>query len=47
MFVCGFRGDWKALREVFRMDRHYNVDKAMAIKGKLLPSLATFYINVA
>ncbi len=28
-FVMGFRGDWKAFRQVFNFTRHYNVDEAL------------------
>lgn len=27
-YVMGFRGDWKAFRQVFNLTRHYNVDEA-------------------
>lgn len=27
-FVMGFRGDWKALKQVFHMDRNYNENEA-------------------
>ena len=31
-YVMGFRGDWKAFRQVFNLDRHYNTDEASSIK---------------
>lgn len=27
-FIMGFRGDWKALKQVFNLARHYSTDQA-------------------
>ena len=32
-YITGFRGDWKALKQVFNMQRYADKDEAICYKG--------------
>ena len=49
-YVMGFRGDWKAYRQVFNLERHYNTDEASSnnkrfncLKSLMFP--AVFFLD--
>ncbi len=46
-YVLGFRGDWKALKQLFSLNRHYSTNEANVVQTKfvkLLPKKMTFLV---
>ena len=41
-YVCGYRGDWKALSQVFAFERFYNKNEATVLGERAPPKNTTF-----
>ena len=45
-FIMGFRGDWKAMRQIFSLCRHYNTNQERVIENNGSSGQLVLYLHI-